>query len=170
MPTTSPDDMQGKLRGSHSENMLSWERFRKRRRIRRAAVALAPVLLLYVLAMAPAWIHDRHLSGLADRFLSHPLPPETEFSDDEVQASVALRGNSNHCDYRLRFNLQTKLSVDEVVRHYEAAKIGIEGGGVSVVVWTPSETPPFPLSFDDKLIIVEVQDNLHDPSWDLRCH
>ncbi|GAA4192829.1 hypothetical protein GCM10022252_34860 [Streptosporangium oxazolinicum] len=94
--------------------------------------------------MTPQWIHNRQLDGLANRFLSYPLPPETRFSDDEVQASVALRGNSNHCDYRLRFNLGTKLSPDEVARHYKAAQIGIEGGGISVVVWTPSEPPPFP--------------------------
>ncbi|MFB9877540.1 hypothetical protein ACFFMN_06325 [Planobispora siamensis] len=120
--------------------------------------------------MAPAWVHDRHLNGLADRFLNHPLPPETAFADDEVQSSVAVRGNGNHCDYRLRFNLSTGLSADEVVKYYESAELGINGTGVSVTVWTPSDTPPFPLTLGDRLIIVEVQDVLHDSGWDLRCH
>lgn len=141
-----------------------------RRRWRRSALIAVPFVLLFVLVMAPQWTHDRQLDGLVGRVLSHPLPSETRFSDDEVDASVALRGNSNHCDYRVRFNLQTKRSVDEVVRHYEAARIGIAGGGVSVVVWTPSKNPSNTLTFDDKLIIVELQDNFHDPSWDLRCH
>ncbi|MGW0807214.1 hypothetical protein [Nonomuraea sp. NPDC002799] len=141
----------------------------KRRWLRLAAVA-APFLLLAALIMVPQWMHDRELNGLADRFLSYPLPPETAFSDDEVQMSVVLRGNSNHCDYRLRFNLRTKLSGSEVLRHYETANIGIEGAPLSVTVWTPSEDPPFPLLFDDQPIIIELQDNLHEPGWDLRCH
>ncbi|WP_219471086.1 hypothetical protein [Nonomuraea rhizosphaerae] len=144
---------------------------RVKRRWLPLAVIAAPFLLLYALITALQWGHDRHLDGLADRFLSHPLPPETSFADDEVQASVGLRGNSNHCDYRLRFNLRTKLPVDRVVRHYEAANLGAEGTGVSVIVWTPSKAPPFPLTFDDdRLIIVEIQDNNHDPGWDPRCH
>lgn len=114
--------------------------------------------------MAPVWIHDQHLNALAEEFLHHPLPPNTEFADEEVQASVALRGNSNHCDYRLRFNLATTLPVDEIVRHY--ADIG------PVVVWTSSEKLSYPLppGDDQRLIIVEIQHYYQDPSWDLRCH
>ncbi|MEU8268550.1 hypothetical protein AB0B89_15440 [Sphaerisporangium sp. NPDC049002] len=123
-----------------------------------------PVLLLSLIFMGPVWIHDHHLNAIADEFLSHPLPPETEFADDEVQSSVALRGNSNHCDYRLRFNLSTKLSVNEIVEHYKAA-FG------PVVVWTPSKNPPFPLTFDGQhLIVVEIQEPYQDPGWDLRCY
>ncbi|GIH76995.1 hypothetical protein [Planobispora longispora] len=149
--------------------MHAWKRFR-RRRIRRSVTALTPFLLLYALFTAPQWIHDHRLNGLADRFLNHPLPPETDVADDEVQSSVALRGNGNHCDYRLRFNLRSKLPVSEIESHYESAAIGVEGGKVSVTVWTPSDAPPFPLTFDDRLVIVEVQDILHDPGWDPRCH
>ncbi|MCC5576547.1 hypothetical protein IMZ11_12995 [Microtetraspora sp. AC03309] len=141
-----------------------------KRRLGCLAAIVMPFLLLFVLISMPQWLHNRELDGLADRFQSYPLPPDTEFSDQEVQMSVALRGNSNHCDYRLRFNLQTKLPVSEVVRHYGAAKIGIEGGWVEIIGWTPSKTPSFPLAFDQRQpIIVEIQDNLHDPSWDFRC-
>ncbi|MER5627036.1 hypothetical protein ABT061_39000 [Streptosporangium sp. NPDC002544] len=152
--------------------MLLWERWRKRRWIRCAVIVFVPFLLLYVLAMAPAWIHNHQLDGLADRFLSHPLPPETDFYDDEIQGSIAIRpgSNSNHCDYRLRFNLETELSVDEVVRYYRSAKIpGIDGNEVDVIAWTSPDMQPHPDNFNQLSIILEVQDYGHGADWDTRC-
>jgi hypothetical protein len=122
------------------------------------------------LLYGPQWVHNRQLDALVDRVLGQSLPEGTRLADDEVQASVALRTNGNECDYRVRFNLQTDLSQAEVVKYYESAKIvGIDGGGLQIIVWSPSITPPYPLNFARNSMIVEVQDNGHDPSWDWRC-
>ncbi|MFI6497822.1 hypothetical protein [Nonomuraea typhae] len=136
------------------------------RRLRGLVIVVVPVVLLWALVMTPMWIHDRHLGALADQVRSHPLPHGTRFADDEVQASVEVRGNGNYCDYRLRFNLSSTLPAQQVADHYKAA-----GVGPAVVVWTPSEPPPLPLVFgDDRLLILEVQVTMQEPGWDLRCH
>lgn len=148
---------------------------RKRRWGRLALIAATPIPLLYVVAMAPAWLHDRQLDGLADRVLAYPLPPGTDFGDYEPQAVVMPGGGyKDMCGYRVRFDLHTYMSAEAVLKYYQAAKVkGVEGDRpFDITVWTPSQTTPSPWGDDGRRrIIVEMQDNGHagGVGWDIRC-
>lgn len=93
----------------------------RRRWIFYALVALTPFALLYALLMAPVWIHDHQLTGLADRILRHPTPPGgTGVSSYEPQQMVS--GDSGDCWVSVRFDLVTDRPAEEVLKHYEAAE------------------------------------------------
>ncbi|MFB9625467.1 hypothetical protein [Nonomuraea helvata] len=134
-----------------------------------ACAVVAPLVGLFLLFSIPAWLNDRKLANLEDRFLAYPLPPDTDFADYSAEGSIALRGNGNHCDYQVRIKLSTTLSEEEVVRYYDAAGIA----GVEV------ERAPLRVYFDRssdkaadgnmKHFIVELYDST-DAGLDLRCH
>ncbi|MEU1731733.1 hypothetical protein [Streptosporangium sp. NPDC020145] len=135
---------------------------------------LAPVLLLYVVVMTPAWMHDHQLAGLVDRALGYPLPKGSDLGDYEPQSEV--RPDADLCNYHVRFEIETEASAEEVLTYYRTAKITPVGeGDLAVNVWEPFGPPASPM--DDpkenggrRRIIVELQDNHHDGGfWDLRC-
>ncbi|MGS2642957.1 hypothetical protein [Streptosporangium sp. LJ11] len=137
-------------------------------------IVFAPILLLYALIMAPAWFHNHLLDGLADRILSHPLPPGTDFGDYERQGVVMPGGgHKDTCGYRVRFDLHTYMSAEETLKHYQPAKIEpVEGNRpLEINVWTLSRSQSSPLEDGGgQRIIVEIQDNGHDGGgWDVRC-
>ncbi|GLX96567.1 hypothetical protein [Herbidospora sp. NBRC 101105] len=131
------------------------------------AIVFTPILLLHALIMAPTWIHDYELADFTDRVLSHPLPPGADFGEYEAQGVVTPgAGLKDLCGYRVRFDLDTYLSAEEVLKYYEAAKIGAL---LEINVWTLSQ-PAEPEYGDRSRMIVEIQDNGHDGGgWDLRC-
>ncbi|MEU4410648.1 hypothetical protein AB0F88_39605 [Streptosporangium sp. NPDC023963] len=131
-------------------------------------------LLFLAVLWIPRWIHDHRLDGLADRFLNHPPPPQTEVHTGEVDGSVGVEGrNKDLCRYRLRFTVETELSEDEVRAYYKKAKITpIEGDGrgiLEVSVWTSPDRPPSLDTFGRQPMIVELQDGGHGQGWDVRC-
>ncbi|GAA3091354.1 hypothetical protein [Streptosporangium carneum] len=132
------------------------------------AVALLPVIGLFLLVKVPMWVDDGKLEDMISRLESHPLPPRTSWPDyGGADGSIALRGNGNHCDYRARFTLETDLSVRELTDYYDRADIaGIEGGRPSITVWArqPSERA----AYDHRAVIVELYDST-GPGLDMRC-
>ncbi|RJL36241.1 hypothetical protein D5H75_04155 [Bailinhaonella thermotolerans] len=135
------------------------------------AALLAPVIGLALLVMIPIWVDDARLDALAERAAAHPLPPRTHRADADVQRSVTLRGNGNHCDYLVRLALSSTLPAAEIARYYENARIeGVDDDRADTAVYfhespTPAKRPPTaPRSF-----ILEVSDST-DAGLDLRCH
>ncbi|SNT34920.1 hypothetical protein SAMN05216276_10366 [Streptosporangium subroseum] len=130
-------------------------------------VALLPVIGLFLLFMVPIWVNDAKLNALIDRFESYPQPPKTYGTESGAEGSIALRGNGNHCDYRVRLTLSTELSVDELTDYYDRADIaGVDAGQPSVTVWTqPSELGASGI----RMVIVELNDGT-DAGLDIRCH
>ncbi|WP_030455316.1 hypothetical protein [Herbidospora cretacea] len=58
--------------------------------------------------------------------------PEFPFRDYEAQGVVIPGGGfKDMCGYRVRFDLHTSLSAEEVLKHYEAAKIESVAGSAS---------------------------------------
>ncbi|MFC4062391.1 hypothetical protein ACFOWE_29170 [Planomonospora corallina] len=139
-------------------------------------VLLVPVIsvaLLALLIMAPMWANDVKLEAMIGRFERYPLPPNTDWLEyGSPDASVTIRGNGNHCDYRARFTLRTSLTGPELTAHYDRADIkGIEGTSVAITVWMPEPSKRsayYYEGFGSRAAIVEIADST-DSGWDLRC-
>lgn len=135
-----------------------------------ASLIAVPIAGLFLLFSVPAWINDQKLGDLEERFLSYPLPPETHFSDYGAEGSIALRGNGNHCDYRVRLSLYTTLPEDEIVAYYGAAAIrGVEAERAPVKVYFAKDVPGAPSNGTIRGFIAELIDST-DAGLDLRCH
>ncbi|WP_433418342.1 hypothetical protein ACQP1V_02220 [Microtetraspora malaysiensis] len=73
---------------------------------------------------------------------------------------------------RLRFDLNTELSVEEIARYYETANIAPNDGGsgnLEIRVWTTPQSPSSSDASGRIPVIVEIQDRDHGSLWDLRC-
>ncbi|MEV7804501.1 hypothetical protein AB0O28_16290 [Microbispora sp. NPDC088329] len=134
-----------------------------------ALMILLPAVGLFFLVKIPQWADDAKLAALVDRFESYPLPPKTERLDySEPDASIALRGNGNHCDYRARWTFRTQLTGPELAEYYEHARIeGVEKRAPSITVWLaePSKRSAYP---GESVAIVELYDGT-SAGLDLRC-
>ncbi|MCC5574425.1 hypothetical protein IMZ11_02065 [Microtetraspora sp. AC03309] len=122
--------------------------------------------------MAPVWIHDHQMAGVADRFLDHPPPPETSISSTDYHGSVGAYDMKDMCTFRLRFDLSTTLSLDEIAGYYRAAGIRPSEGGndsLEFMVWESPHLTGYRYGVDDRPVIVEIQDRDHGSFWDLRC-
>ncbi|MGS2646714.1 hypothetical protein [Streptosporangium sp. LJ11] len=114
------------------------------------------------------WVNDAKLDALIDRFESHPLPPKTYMVDGHAEGSMALRGNGNHCDHRVRLTLNTELSVDELIDYYDRADItGVDGDRPITTVWTYQ--PSKHAIYGNRAVIVELNDST-GAGLGLRCH
>lgn len=145
-----------------------------KRRWRWLAAIAVPFLLGIALFEIPQWIHNHRLDSLADRVLEYPPPPETEIYEGEVDGSVGVEGlEKDLCRYRLRFTVETKLSVAAVRDYYKKAEIAPtddDGRGfLEVFVWTSSDRPPSLNTFGRQPMIVEIQDRGHGSGGDIRC-
>ncbi|MEQ4725078.1 hypothetical protein [Nonomuraea sp. B19D2] len=134
---------------------------------------LVPFALLGLIVMAPAWISDHRLAGMADRIQQYPLPPGTDFGLFDPQVEVS--GDSGDCWYTIRFELSTNRPVQEVLNYYRKAKIEDPDGDLGdyeIVAWTPFDEPGTPTeetSATDSLII-DLDGTMDDHSWlDMRC-
>ncbi|WP_184755182.1 hypothetical protein [Streptosporangium album] len=131
-------------------------------------VALLPVIGLFLLFKVPMWVNDAKLDALIDRFESYPRPPKTYGADGGAEGSIALRGNGNHCDYRVRLTLNTELSVSDLTDYYDRADIaGVEAGRPSFTVW--ARQPSKHVAYSSHTVIVELNDSA-DAGLDIRCH
>ncbi|WP_344056698.1 hypothetical protein [Microbispora corallina] len=145
---------------------------RGRRRWGRAVAVVLVLPLLYAFAKMPEWIHNRQMDDLAGRILSYPPPPSTGFASEEFSASFAAYGMKDTCTYRLRFDMTTKLSADEITHYYETAAITPVAGGeesFAVKVWTLPQTPASLDMSGQQQVIVEIQDRDLGSLWDFRC-
>ncbi|WP_143022454.1 hypothetical protein [Nonomuraea maritima] len=158
-------DLQNNTGGPPSNGRRRWYRL--------TLFVVAPLLLLYVVAMAPAWVHDHHLDNLANRVLAYPLPPGTDFGTYEPQAAVMPGGgHKDMCGYRVRFDLDTYMTAEQILKRYQDANIEPVDGDrpLEIRVWTLSQSSSSWTDDDRQKIIVEVQDNGHDGGgWDIRC-
>ncbi|TMR20800.1 hypothetical protein ETD86_17555 [Nonomuraea turkmeniaca] len=131
-----------------------------------SAVA-TPVVGLFLLFSVPAWMNDEKLDMFEERFLDYPLPPSTFFSDYNADSSIALRGNGNHCDYRVRISLQTSLSEEEIIAYYDKAVVtGVDAAAAPITVYFHRESMG---SGGMRRFIAEVNDST-EAGLDLRCH
>ncbi|MEU0521359.1 hypothetical protein [Streptosporangium sp. NPDC006007] len=139
-------------------------------------VALLPLIglaLLVLLVKIPMWVNDAKLAAMVDSFESHPLPPNSELMDDSPDASIALRGNGDHCDYLARFTLRTALTGRELTEYYDRANItGVDGSPPNITVWMPEPSKRSAYSTEgeptDGVAIVELYDGT-GPGLDFRC-
>ncbi|MEU7454706.1 hypothetical protein [Streptosporangium roseum] len=137
------------------------------------AMVVLPVIGMFLLVMVPMWGNDAKLAAMIDRFESHPLPPKTDWLEfNNPDASIALRGNGNHCDYRARFTLRTHLTARELTDYYDDVKLaGVEGPSLAITVWMPQPSERsayYNEGFGSRAAIVEISDST-DNGWDLRC-
>ncbi|MEU4411395.1 hypothetical protein AB0F88_43420 [Streptosporangium sp. NPDC023963] len=138
------------------------------------ALILLPVIGLFLLVKIPMWINDAKLTAMINRFESYPLPAESELMDySGPDASIALRGNGDHCDYRARFTLRTALTGQELTEYYDRANIaGVGETPPDITVWTPE--PSRRSAYDpgeglpSGIVIVELYDST-GPGLDFRC-
>ncbi|WP_371786867.1 hypothetical protein [Streptosporangium subroseum] len=131
------------------------------------------LFLLVALFAVPVWENDAKLAAMIDRFESSPLPPKSDWLEyGSPDASVELRGNGNHCDYRARFMLRTQLTGRELTDYYDRLDIaGVEGTPPSITVWMPEPSKRsayYSEGFGSHRAIVELSDST-DNGWDLRC-
>ncbi|GGT08522.1 hypothetical protein GCM10010156_76900 [Planobispora rosea] len=136
-------------------------------------MSVVGLALLTLLIKIPMWINDAKLTAMIGRFENYPLPPGTEWMDyDGPDASIALRGNGDHCDYRARFTLRTSLPIRELTDYYDRANIeGIEEAPPAITVWLPesSERSAYhSQGFAAGVVIVELYDST-GPGLDFRC-
>ncbi|MGW0069018.1 hypothetical protein ACWDUI_16325 [Streptosporangium sandarakinum] len=136
---------------------------------------LLPVVGLFLLVKVPMWVNDAKLAAMVERFESYPLPPDSDLVDyGDPDASIALRGNGNHCDYRARFTLRTLLTTPELTAYYDRANIeGVEGTPPNITVWSPEPSKRSAYQRADgqisRVAIVELYDGT-GPGLDIRCH
>ncbi|MFI7535131.1 hypothetical protein [Streptosporangium sp. NPDC049376] len=128
---------------------------------------------LFLLIKIPMWVNDAKLAAMVDSFESYPLPPKSELMDDGSDASIALRGSGDHCDYRARFTLRTALTGRELTEYYDRANIaGVDGSSPDITVWL-SEPSKRSAYFSEAeatrgVAIVELYDGT-GPGLDFRC-
>lgn len=138
------------------------------------AMILLPVIGLFLLAKIPMWVNDAKLAAMIDRFENYPLPPKSELLDySGPDASVSLRGNGDHCDYRARFTLRTALTARELTDYYDRVNIeGVAGTPPDITVWIPEPSRRSAYHSEGELVsgvaIVELYDGT-GPGLDFRC-
>ncbi|WP_344212449.1 hypothetical protein [Nonomuraea bangladeshensis] len=148
---------------------------RSPRWLRRTVVVMVPLLLLYALFKTPVWIHDHQLSQLVDRLVEYQPPPggsRPAFYGPQSRVS----GDSGDCTFHTRFDLVTDRPVDEVVKHYEAAKIadGDERySELSIGAWVQhgyQQPTRQEAGYEYQTVIVDVDIEYYGrPLWDPRC-
>ncbi|MGW4469624.1 hypothetical protein ACWENQ_08120 [Nonomuraea sp. NPDC004354] len=139
---------------------------------RKVALVIAPLTLLFVVAMAPTWVHDYYLARIMDRVLSYPLPSGAEFGFSEPQGEIS--GESNMCVYYIRFDVHTDESAKDVLKYYQKAKTADLVGSYAwfdVNVWVPFDDPEEGAGFyTTQAVIVDLLVMSSTRSaWDLRC-
>ncbi|MEU4698154.1 hypothetical protein [Nonomuraea dietziae] len=136
------------------------------------ALAIAPLILLFAVAMAPTWIHDYYLARIMDRVLSYPLPSGAEFGFSEPQGKIS--GESNMCVYYIRFDVHTDGSAKDVLKYYQTAKTADIAGDyawLNVSAWVPFNDPEDETGFyTTQAVIVDLMVMSSTRSaWDFRC-
>lgn len=144
--------------------------------LRRAAFVVAPLLFLYAIVAAPAWVHDFQLSRLVDRVVQYP-PPTGGSAPSFWDAQSRVSGDSGDCTFHVRFDVVTDRPVEEVLTHYETAADTLGGedlAEVSFGAWVP-------LGFGQptrrsavgqyQTVIVDVSaEGRGSALWDMRCY
>jgi hypothetical protein len=135
----------------------------------------APVLLIYAIFKAPAWVHDFHLSQLEDRVVQYPLPPggsAPSFYGPQSKVS----GDSGDCTFHVRFDVVTDRPVEEVLKHYETAAIAKADevdANFSIDAWVQQGyTQPTrrEAGYEYQTVIVNLDAQyLGSSLWDPRC-
>ncbi|MGN9783446.1 hypothetical protein ACTMTF_18580 [Nonomuraea sp. ZG12] len=166
-----PDGVESMSVVSHDEPSRELPRERKHRPwIHSTLFVAAPIFLIYVFIMAPAWIHDHQLAGLTDRILRHPTPPGGSGISLYGPQQV-VSGDSGDCMVSVRFDLVTDRPGEEVLRHYRTANF-TDGDqrytDFEVNAWVPYGSDQAEYGY--QTVIVEFDAAYQgDGSWDFRC-
>lgn len=141
---------------------------------RKKSIVVRTALIVLVLAVPFVFAIARNntlLNRFASNLFEYPLPPDTVEVDRHRE--IFVRGNGNHCDFKVTRSMRTRLDREALENYYHNVELPTVR---PTSEWHPTGTVPVELGFrgngnsGETNFHLSILDGGYSPGFDPRCH